>query len=246
MGMDRRNRTRRAANKRQHNRANRAHRSNHSSTKTERHGWHEVAAFTPLSIPWVSASLSELNPLDRASDGTTCFSIEEGPAAGFVVFDTQGLLTELLLLDGPVDGLGHNETTFVEDFLLGRLALSDPQLPEMPAELSDLLPARHGQPRTSTSSLNYWGYTSHDLAADGSRSVLAVNSVGSPTLIVIDRQGHSNDGMWIGPMFKDAAEADPAWVSQFLDLVDRRLAAGDPVFADFSDFLGCCDDDVVA
>jgi len=243
MGKDRHNRSRRAANRRQHNRANRAHRSTRSRTKSVRYGVRDVAPLTPLSIPWMNL-VSELDPRDEASDGTTCFAFEDGPRTCFVVLGTDGVMRELLMMVGP-GYLGDVDRVFLEDFMIWRRELDDPLFEDLPPEADEPRPALPGNPQAGSRELHYWSYEPFDLAADGSRSVLARPRDDSRTLMVIGSDGRSIDGMWIDPLFDDTE--DDAWTKEFTAFIARRRAVSDPIFAMFGELLGSVnDDDVVA
>jgi hypothetical protein len=243
MGKDRHNRSRRAANRRQHNRANRAHRTNRSRTKSVRYSPRDVAPLTPLSIPWMNL-FSRLDPLDEASDGTTCLAIEDGPRTCFAVLGADGVMREFLIMVGP-GYLGDIDRVFLEDFLIWRRDLGDPLFADLPPEADEPRPAMPNAPEEGSRKLHYWSYKPFDLAADGSRSVLARPRDDSQTLMVIDSEGRSIDGMWIDPLFDDTA--DEAWTKEFCAFSARRRAVSDPFFAMFDDVLGSPDDeDVVA
>ncbi len=243
MGKDRHNRSRRAANRRQHNRANRAHRSNRSRTTTVRYGPRDVAPLTPLSIPWLNL-VSELDPRAEASDGTTCFVFQDGPRTCYAVLGADGVMRELLIMVGPGD-LGDVDRVFLEDFMNWRRELGDPLFADLPPEADEPRPALPGKPQAGSRELHYWSYEPFDLAADGSRSVLTRPRDDSRTLMVIDSDGRSIDGMWIDPLFDDTV--DDAWTQQFNAFIARRRAVSDPVFAMFDELLGSVDDgDVVA
>lgn len=220
MAKDRRNDKRKAAHRRS--------RSNITNpTTSASFGPREVAGLIPLSIPWVSFS-DVSRKGGPSADGSCCVAFRSSDSRrGFAVFDSEELLSELIMLVGP-PGLGYVDLAFLREFIVGRRELSDPTFAELSGQDIELT-APGGAGLTGSCELRYWRYTPFDVACDGSRSVLVRDVSSRRTLMVVNRDGQVIDGMWIDPLLGKDCDAD--WHCLHAELTARRREVNDPAFA---------------
>jgi len=144
-----------------------------------------------MAVPWTVWTEGWDAQL-TADDGTFCVAFDVGDERGFVVFDDEGLLREMLVLVGQ-PGLSDVDEAFLHDFVMRRCELGDPMFALFAA--GDISPMAADGPRAGTRELQYWTFQPFDTASDGSRTVLVQDPVGYRTLMVIDPDGTVIDGL---------------------------------------------------
>jgi hypothetical protein len=180
-----------------------------------------------MAVPWTvwtegwDAQLS-------ADDLTFCVAFDDGDERGFVVFDDEGLLREMLVLIGP-PGLSDVDEAFLHDFVTRRCELRDPTFALFVG--GDIAPMAGG-PRAGIRELQYWSFQPLDVAPDGSRTVLVQDLAGYETLVVIDRDGVVIDGL---PM--DERSYGDGYHQALHRLQTSRRLAADPAFGVWPDVV---------